>query len=521
MTFSSCRSTRCERRSGRRPALASTSGWWPRYRWFLASAMPPRRRRCRSAVALADWMSPRVSGARQIALFNFVSPDWFATYGTRFVAGRDFDGRDSATAAAVVIVNETLARLLFADQDPIGQRVVTQAPDWRPLTVVGVVGDAVFHSLRMTAQAGAVVREPVAPTMYVPLSQSEGISPPGMTRLTIGVRPAVGPPSQLAASVGAAIATVDPHVSFSCRPLADVVNTAFAQERLVATLSGFFGAFALALAAIGLYGVSAHGVSQRRAEIGVRMALGATPYSIVSLILRRVGVLIGLGVLEGTVLSIWVAPFSSALLYGLAPNDPATLTGAILILSAVGLAAGWLPARRAARIEPMEVLRTASKRHLSSSAVRCAVCSTPPSGAGSRRGGTAGTAQDGWVANSVRAESQSNHSAPHAPGAVRRTAPTRGHCALDTEAQTLMTAHITNTLLRTPSPLCCRRRRVRGDMPVGLLASSWTDSRGQYPSERAERGRIAKHEWRTADQRLGRSGIVHVATRGGLPPVGS
>jgi ABC-type antimicrobial peptide transport system permease subunit len=93
------------------------------------------------------------------------------------------------------------------------------------------------------------------------------------------------------------------------------------------------------------------------AEIGVRMVLGAAPASVVRLILSRVVILMGLGVIEGTVLSLWISPFASSLLYGLEPNDPATLVGAILTLSAVGLAAGWLPARRAARIEPVEVLR--------------------------------------------------------------------------------------------------------------------------------------------------------------------
>lgn len=183
-----------------------------------------------------------------------------------------------------------------------------------------------------------------------------------MTRVTVGVRATTGTPSQLAASVGVAITTIEPGVAFSFRPLADVVNTAFSQERLVAVLGGCFGALALVLAVIGLYGVSAYAVSQRRAEIAVRLALGAAPRSIVRLVLRGVAVLVGLGVVEGTVLSIWVAPFSSTLLYGLAPNDPTTLGGAILTLSMVGLAAGWLPARRAACIDPIEALRETSTR---------------------------------------------------------------------------------------------------------------------------------------------------------------
>jgi putative ABC transport system permease protein len=193
--------------------------------------------------------------------------------------------------------------------------------------------------------------------MYIPLAQSEGLRDPGQTRITIGVRPTAGSPLGLAASVAAGITSIDPNVSFSFRPLDDVVSAAFAQERLVAVLSGIFGALALVLAGIGLYGVSSYAASQRRIEIAVRMALGAAPRSIVGLILRRVGILIGLGVIEGIVLSLWVSQLLSSFLYGLTPNDPATLVGAILTLAAVGLAAGWLPAWRAVRIEPVEVLR--------------------------------------------------------------------------------------------------------------------------------------------------------------------
>jgi ABC-type antimicrobial peptide transport system permease subunit len=127
---------------------------------------------------------------------------------------------------------------------------------------------------------------------------------PGQTRITIGVRPTAGSPSGLAASVGAGLTSIDPSVSFTFHPLHDVVSAAFAQERLMATLSGIFGALALVLAGIGLYGISSYAAAQRRTELAVRMALGAAPRSIVGLMLRRVGILIGLGVIEGVVLSL-------------------------------------------------------------------------------------------------------------------------------------------------------------------------------------------------------------------------
>jgi predicted permease len=301
--------------------------------------------------------TPEMPNAKRVALFNFVSPKWFATYGTPYVAGRDFGERDSPTAAPAVIVNESLARTLFEGRDPLGERVTGGPPNWPARIVVGVVRDAVYHSAHVAASAGTALRESVAPTMYIPLAQAEGLTPPGMTRITISVRPTAGSPSRLAASVGARLTSIEPNVSFSFRPLADVVSAAFAQERLVAMLSGVFGALALFLAAVGLYGVSSYAVSHRRTEIGIRIALGAAPRRVVRSILRRVAILTGLGIIEGVVLSWWVLEIVSSSLFGLSSDDPGTLIAAILTVCAIGLAAGWLPAWRAARIEPVELLR--------------------------------------------------------------------------------------------------------------------------------------------------------------------
>jgi ABC-type antimicrobial peptide transport system permease subunit len=122
-------------------------------------------------------------------------------------------------------------------------------------------------------------------------------------------------------------------------------------------LSGFFGALALLLAAVGLYGVTAYAVARRRTEIGIRIALGAAPACVVRLVLSRLAALVGLGVLIGAALSVWTSTFVASLLYGLEPRDPATLVGAAATLAAVGGLAGWLPAWRASRIDPAQVLR--------------------------------------------------------------------------------------------------------------------------------------------------------------------
>jgi len=167
----------------------------------------------------------------------------------------------------------------------------------------------------------------------------------------------VGSPASLAPRVAAALTAVDRNLTFTFRPMQDRVDASLTQERLVALLSGFFGALALLLAALGLYGVTSYAVTRRRAEIGIRMALGAEPAGVLRLVLVRVFMLVALGVIIGTATSVWSSQFIASLLYDLHPRDSATLVGAALTLTAVGAIAGWLPAYRASRIDPTQVLR--------------------------------------------------------------------------------------------------------------------------------------------------------------------
>jgi ABC-type antimicrobial peptide transport system permease subunit len=177
--------------------------------------------------------------------------------------------------------------------------------------------------------------------------------------MTFSVRAAAGSPALLTRGVAAAIAGVDRDLSITFRLLEDQVNGALTQERLVALLSGFFGALALLLSALGLYGVTAYAVNRRRPELGIRMALGADPEGVVRLVLRRVAWVIGLGLTIGGLATWWIARLAESLLYGVQPRDPVTFAGAAVVLLAIGTLAGWLPARRAARIDPVEVLREA------------------------------------------------------------------------------------------------------------------------------------------------------------------
>jgi predicted permease len=293
--------------------------------------------------------SENESGAagRRVSYINALTPGWFAAYGTPIVGGRDFDARDRSTSTPVAIVNEEFVRRFLPGGSPIGRRVRNAQPSAREqaawMEVVGVAGDAAYLSLR----------EEASPTLYVPVAQQPEAEP----SMTLSVRAAGGVPASLARGVAETIARIDPGIAITFTPLRQQVDAALVRERLVAMLSGFFGAVALLLAGLGLYGVTSYSVNRRRAEIGIRMALGAAPTQVVRLVLSRVWVVVSCGVLVGAGVSLWASRFVAPLLYGLAPGDPSTLVLAAAVLWAVGALAGWLPARRASRIDPADVRR--------------------------------------------------------------------------------------------------------------------------------------------------------------------
>lgn len=291
---------------------------------------------------------PPPSEAERRVWVNVISPGWFATMGTRFISGRDFDQRDRLGAPRAVIVNETYARLHFANENPIGQLMVEEPASFAnpaPLEIVGVVQDAVYRS----------VREPVPPTMYWPVAQQA--RPPVVMSLMVRLR--TGAIASLSRAATEAITSVNPNLTTTIRPFSDIVDAALSQERLVARLSGFFGVLALLLAALGLYGVTSYSVTRRHTELGIRMALGTAPRQIAAMVLSRVTRLVALGVGIGVALSWWSIRFVQGLLYGLDPRDLPTLLGATALLVAVAILAAWLPARRASRIDPAQVLRDA------------------------------------------------------------------------------------------------------------------------------------------------------------------
>jgi putative ABC transport system permease protein len=291
-------------------------------------------------------MPERSDRDRQV-LVNVVTPGWFATYGMRFVAGRDIGATDRLGAPEVAVVNQAFVRKFLAGQPALGRVVSNPYPapgksreTWQ---IVGVVNDAVYQSLREDPKA----------TMYLAYAQYEKPGPG--VRLT--VKAAAANPSAMARDVAAAVARVHPALALTFRSLESYLEASLIQERLIATLSGFFGALGLLLAALGLYGLAAYSVTRRRAEIGVRMALGARPGAVVRTVVARLALLVAFGVVLGAAGSWWASGFVSTLVFGTTPRDVPTLAGAIAVLLGVTVISAWLPAARAARINPVDVLR--------------------------------------------------------------------------------------------------------------------------------------------------------------------
>ena len=275
---------------------------------------------------------------------NATSPGWFETMGTPLVSGRDFTDADRAGAPLVTIVNQAFARRYQLGEQLLGHTVRVGVPKGEVrYEIVGVVGDSAYTSPRDGMMA----------TMYVPLAQ---VQPLGDTViLTINADR-----SQRAAvqrEVAAALTRTEPAIAFVFWTFDQFIDARITQERLIAMLSSFFGGLALLLAGIGLYGIVAQAVRARQAEIGLRLALGAQRSGIVRLVLHRVGVLVVVGLTVGLVSGLWAAKFVGPLLFQVDARDPATFAAAAGVLVAAGLLAAWLPARRAARLDPATVLR--------------------------------------------------------------------------------------------------------------------------------------------------------------------
>ncbi len=292
--------------------------------------------------------NPDVPARNRLTFYNSASPGWFDIYGTAFRAGRDFNAADSYGAPAVAIANEAFVKK-YVNGPPIGHVVgYEQGPRGvKRAVIVGVVEDTVYRS----------VRDPAPPILYLPVAQAHYEE--AEARLSVSIRAASGSPALLTRAVADAIKRVETNASLTFRPLSAYIDGALVRERLLAMLSGFFAGLALLLAGLGLYGVTAYTVNRRQTEIGIRMALGARSSRVVLMMMQRTVIPVALGLGAGVALSYWAAQYVGTLLYQLDARDPTTFGIAAAFLVVVTLIAAWLPARRAASIDPARVLRDA------------------------------------------------------------------------------------------------------------------------------------------------------------------
>jgi predicted permease len=273
---------------------------------------------------------------------NQVGTQYFTALGMPVVMGRSFGPQDTPQSQAALVVNETMARALYPGVSPIGRHVAMEGerPD---LEIVGVVKDAKYENLRDTPRG----------MFFVDLDQNK--IPDTFSDLVVRV---AGNPEALMSQIRATVHAVDPNLAvWDVMTLRDAVDRSLGQEKLLAKLASFFGALALLLSAIGLYGVMAYSVARRTNEIGIRMALGAQPGAVLGMVLRESVFVVGLGLLAGIPAALACGRYVASQLYGLAPNDPVTIVGAAVLLIAVALLASYLPARRAAMLDPLAALR--------------------------------------------------------------------------------------------------------------------------------------------------------------------
>jgi putative ABC transport system permease protein len=292
----------------------------------------------------AIWLEGASREQKIDTLLMAVGPDYFKTLRMPLLAGRAFDQRDMPNTPLVAIVSETFARQLLNGANPIGRmfrREATPGASETVYQIIGLVRDSKYEELR----------EEPSPVVFVASSQD-----PHNSGLQLLIHSNL-PQTEITAAVRRTLGEFNPNIDVSFQGFKAMVEESVLRERLLATLSGFFGVLALLLASIGLYGILSYGVASRTKEIGIRMALGAQAREVLALVLREAFVLVLVGVAVGLPVIFAATRFASTLLFGLTPTDPVSLTLATLLLFMVALVAGYLPARRATKVDPLVALR--------------------------------------------------------------------------------------------------------------------------------------------------------------------
>ena len=290
------------------------------------------------------WLEGHDPNQRISCSFNRVGVDYMKTLQIPLVAGRNFGTNDTVNAPKAAIINQTLARML-KEENPVGKRLIVEATPGEPETqyeIVGVARDSKFEDLR----------EAELPVVY--LSSSQETEPPAGVRFLVRSNL---PPTQLTNELRHSLMQMQPGIDVSFQEFRSIVRESLLRERLMATLSGFFGMLALLLASIGIYGLLSYAVASRTHEIGIRMALGAESRNVIALILKEAFVLVLIGVVVGIPIVLYVSRFARSLLFELSPTDPLPLALAGMVLLVVALLAGYLPARRATKVDPLVALR--------------------------------------------------------------------------------------------------------------------------------------------------------------------
>ena len=311
----------------------------------VASTAPPAWDDNSTRFILEGEPRPQLGDPAHRERSRIVSDDYFRALELPLRQGRAFTRHDDADAPGVVIVSEALARKYWPNEDVVGKRIAFVAADSMPLvTIVGVVGDA-----RHNPNVG---RPPLAPVVYIPVGQRP------WTTMTLVVRTA-GDPLASTAAVQRAIGRVDPALAAGeIRTLERMLSMALSPQRVTAGMLSVFAGVAILLAIIGIYGVMSYTVTQRTHEIGIRIALGAQQGDVIKQVLRHGLLLAVLGIVIGGAAALGLTRAMATLLHNVSPTDPLTFTAVILVLAGVALLGSWLPARRAAGVDPVEALRT-------------------------------------------------------------------------------------------------------------------------------------------------------------------